>query len=112
MLEPVSLEDSPANDQHDDDAPCDRRHGQNQQRAKVVAKRTQRKGADRADDDPIDREPSETLDSPAVYCPTEAVADGDKLNEDTTNDRERKEWELLEKNLSRTPRLRLRRAGP
>jgi len=95
MLEPISLEDSLANDQHEDDAPCDRRHGKNQQWANVVAERTQRKGADRADDNPIDREPSETLDRPAIYRPTEAVADGGKLNEDAANDRERKEWELL-----------------
>src|SRR5215472_2218196 len=91
VLEPVSLEDSPADHQHEDDAPCDRRHGKNHQRADVVAKRSQRKGADRADDDPIDGEPSETLDSPTVYRPTEPGADRDELNEEAPDDREREE---------------------
>src|SRR5262249_17633627 len=96
-LEPVSLEDSPADDQNDQDAPCNRGHGKNQQWDDVVGERAQRKRADRADDDPIDRESSETLDSAAVDGPSEAVPDRGKLNEDAAHDCEREQWKLLEK---------------
>src|SRR5262245_5007607 len=96
VLEPVPLEDSPADDQHEHDAPGDRRHGEDHERADVVAERAQRERADRADDDPVDREPSETLHGPTVHRPAKAGADRGELNEDAADDREREERKLLE----------------
>src|SRR5262249_47352095 len=96
MLEPVSRENSPANDQHDDDAPGNRRDGKDQERTNVAAKRAQRECADGTDDDPVDRHAAETLHGAAVYRPTEAGADRDKLDEHAANDREWKQRELFE----------------